>query len=579
MLTPDFDQGHQLASFLQLTTSTTDVQKVRTSVDLISWLNSQRDGLLPKFNWLFAVLDAELEVSGEVKRFLASVPANFLHFYRSGLVSPVMFARLFSGDCVLHPMVEHVIRTSVTDCSTGLRFLQYCLTLGFAVQCGHVTLEEASAKIVSETSRDVSGSLKTESMRLRPFFLPMSKEPFAMCSAFLHQHIGYKPVEETDPEWLQSLAVTFVIWYVHRETDASGPFDLFAHPPALSVALIACAVASSSSAIQQQDDRLRSLVGSLESDQASKAVLGTLSINAVHDISQMQLVYMSLLSLVRMIDLINFTNGSAAFGNKSAKKAFTVMSFLPGWVPFACTRLLHHISVLTACQKVDERRESASKIWLPKLLCDESEVTKAEHAFAKLADLANSMCTVHPIKFESRVESVEALPPQSTPNPVEGYQRNQFARQRHSDPVNGSTRSQTLARPPYTSVRPSRQSATAVTSVDPRSRSPNRSVARLPTSQPRVMRGFANRQRRPFRYDHISGGPSRAFGDVRTEASTPPRRGGFQPRRPYDPRKQSSLVSARPSHPPSNQSASSAWGHMNIEAAVQQLKATAINQE
>ncbi|VDN14859.1 unnamed protein product, partial [Dibothriocephalus latus] len=250
LLSLDFDQGHQLASFLQLSTSPTDALRVRTSVDLISWLNNRRDSLLPKFNWLFAVLDAELEASSEIKRFLASVPANFLHFYRSGLVSPVMVARLFSGDWIIHPLVEDAAQSSVTDCSAGLRFLQYCLNLGFAVQCGHFTLEDAATKIVSETSRAVSGSLKTESMRLSPFFLPLS-----------------------------------------------------------------------SSAIQQHDDRLRSLANSLESDGASKAALGTLSIKTVHDINQMQLIYMSLLSLVRMMDLINFTNGSAAFGNKSATKA------------------------------------------------------------------------------------------------------------------------------------------------------------------------------------------------------------------------------------------------------------------
>uniref|UniRef100_A0A0X3PD57 Uncharacterized protein n=1 Tax=Schistocephalus solidus TaxID=70667 RepID=A0A0X3PD57_SCHSO len=404
-------------------------------------------------------------------------------------------------------------------------------------------------------------------MRLRPFFLPMSTEPFSMCSAFLHQHIGYKPVEETDPEWLQSLALTFVVWYVHREGGASGPFDLFAHPPALSVALVTCAVASSSSAIQHHDDHLRSLADSIETDEASMAILGTLSINAVHDISELQLVYMSLLSLVRMIDLLNFTNGSAAFGNKSAKKAFTLMSFLPSWVPFASTRLLHHISVLTACQKVDERRQSAPKTWLPRLLDNELEVAKAEQVFTQLVDLANSMSTVRPIEFESRIET-EAVPPQRTSNPIDDDQQRQFVHQRHSAHENGSNRLQT----PYTSARSPLQSATTTTDVDPRSRSPNRDFARLRASQPHVMRGFVNRQRRPFRSRPISSGsPNRALGDVRAENPTTPSRGGFQPRHSCGPGRRSSLTAVRPLYSPYNQSASSALGQTATEAAVSRL--------
>lgn len=410
-LKPDIQTGENLSSFLTLAPLSPAKQlQQHTPVDLLTWLqlkeNKQCDSTQNK---ILAMITQENvnESQFEMKSLLSRAPNNFILLYRLGLVSPVMFCRVFSHSWVLNPMVEDLTKSPPSDSSMGMRYLQYCLSLGFAIQCGQV--DETKPGVMIEVSRSPPNMLGLRTIQLSPFYLPLSTNPTAVCHAFLRQQLGYDhPSDTVSPNWLPSVALTLALWYVNQNVDVSGKaMDLYAHPTLLSVALCTCVMACSSAPdLQTINAHYNSLADSFEQTLP-------LRVPVVHEVNQLQLIYMSLLSLIRILDAITMTSVSANF-TQTSLYSFAVMHFLPPWFVFGSSRLVHHMSrVLSAEQSVEARQQAVLATWLPKLLPESQENANTEISlvFNCLVDLVKTISsTLHPVKFQSKLDIVEPPP-------------------------------------------------------------------------------------------------------------------------------------------------------------------------
>ncbi len=388
----DIDQGNELATYLFPEMLPHD-QLIKTSVDLITWLTHQQR-VPDDLRLIVSAMEAKNKSMSPVTAFLANAPPAFMFAYRSSLVSPVMLARLFSPTWVLNALMENLNRPPVTDCCRGARYLQYCLTLGFVSKCGvtSANFNERYAPSVSETSRTQNPTqISVVTFHLQPMSLQMASEnPRGACASFLREHTGLEL--QADDDWLESFAFTLCLW--HSSTRPDEPFDLLDLPTALSIALLTCSMQSSEEALTIE--RMNCLADEMATD---------FKIDVVHEINELQLVYMSALSLVRTLEVMCVSSGAA-------ERGFTLLTFPPAATVFPHSRLIHNLAIALGRSGADRK---LTNVWLKKILPDVDTEAASALMVRLLATLAKMSGSVRAIKFDSHSE-IRGFPPHNQPN-------------------------------------------------------------------------------------------------------------------------------------------------------------------
>ncbi|VDD82220.1 unnamed protein product [Mesocestoides corti] len=383
VLTIDFDQGGRLLSYLFPNTILRDPE-FTTSADLTTWLSNEQNipELLRPVVGLFKT--ESTSPTCQISTFFSQIPPTLLRSYRSGIVSPVMLSRLFSSIWILYAFVENLARDSVTDCARGLRYLQYCLLSGLVRRYGVELWNGCDEATVSEISRTtVPSNVCKFTFRVKPFY-PSSRSPREDCASFIFQNLGYQL--QIGDDWIQSLALSLTVWHAH--TRSGERFDLLRQPTALAIALIACVMEVSNGRLNSR--HLEELADSMVCEY---------NIDVVHDLNQFQLVYLSLVSLFRLLDVIvECTNGDE---NESS----TLLPFMHASRVLPHCRLAHNLAITLSYSGV--QKEVCS--WLRKLLSplDDVESTKkADRYMMQLVVAVYKMTNVHQVMFESHAESL-----------------------------------------------------------------------------------------------------------------------------------------------------------------------------
>ncbi|KAL5960848.1 hypothetical protein TSMEX_011517 [Taenia solium] len=379
----DLRQGEVLARYLF-----PDVrprkQELLTSTDLITCLAHQPSC----FERIKQCVSVNANEPGppecEMANLLSKIPPRVLRLYRSGFLSTVVFTRILSSTVVLPVLEENPTRDSAMECSTGIRYLQYCLALDFVRRCGTgvVHLNGFAEPTVIEFSRSNDVSLyRRRTLTLKPSPLPTAESSAKACGSFVYKNIGYQM--KSVGNWIEMLALTLTLWHVSTHPDAK--FNILNQTTALAVALIVCAVEASNGSLNFR------LLNELADDMACDY-----NVDVVHEINEIQLLYISVLSLLRLVNALSACEGVNI-------EDFEVLSFPRGGRIFPSSRLIHNLAVTL---KDSQDRESLN-IWLERLLSPVQKVEYVQEATESMIYLARILCEMRimrPIEFSSHSE-------------------------------------------------------------------------------------------------------------------------------------------------------------------------------
>lgn len=379
----DLRQGEVLARYL-FPDVKPGKQELKTSKDLITFLALQPSC----FEYVKQYVGVNEIESGlpecEMANLLSKVSRGFLQLYRSGFLSTVVFTRILSSTVVLPVLGESPTRDSSTECSTGIRYLQYCLALDFVRRSDAeiVRLNGFAEPTILEFSRSRDVSLyRRRTLTLKPSPLPTSEDSAKTCASFVYKNIGYQM--KSVGNWVEMLALTLTLWHVSTHPD--GKFEILNQTTALAVALVVCAVEASNGNLNFR--RLNELADDMACDY---------HVDVVHEINEIQLLYISLLSLLRLVNALSVCEGVN-------KEDFGILSFPGGGRIFPSSRLIHNLAVALK----DSRDRESLNIWLERLLSPIQNVECVQKATESMIHLARILCEmwiVRPIEFSSHCE-------------------------------------------------------------------------------------------------------------------------------------------------------------------------------
>ena len=377
----DLKQGEILAKYLS-SDLVSRKETLTRSVELITCLTHQQS-YPDSLKHYISLIETEYRLSRcAMTDFLSKVPPNFLRFYRSGLLSVVVFSRFFSNTTTLPLFVENPTRESITQCSKGLRYLQYSLLLAFIKRCScEIRHLSECNPVVSEVSRSTdASSFRRCSITLEPSFAIPGSDVNS-CISFIQANFT-SCIKCTD-NWMEMLALILSLWHVSTHPDVV--FNILDHPTALAIALIVCSVETSGGGLNASN--LNELADSMHC---------TYSIDVVHEINELQLLYISLIFILRFVGVISACEGA---NNENLK----TRRILEAERIFPCSRLIHNFAVALASSS---DRKSLG-IWLAKLLTPTHNNDYVEKAHLNMVYFMRVLCemrAVRPIEFTSKCE-------------------------------------------------------------------------------------------------------------------------------------------------------------------------------
>ncbi|KAM7542537.1 hypothetical protein Aperf_G00000010439 [Anoplocephala perfoliata] len=334
-------------------------------------------------------------MSCEATDLISKLPPCFLQLYRSTFNSTVIFSRLLSDEVFLSIMEENMSCDAASDCSTGLRFLQYCVGLDFLKHHAYQmeNLERSTQPTISEISRSHDASHFTLStIELRPLTLPNCDDLSEMCISFIHQHTGCRLKSVNN--WIEILALTLTLW--HKSKHPNANLDILEEPTALATALLDCAVVASGGKLTAQ--HLSQLAGEMSCGYNQ---------NILHEIGELQLLCISLLSLIRLISAVGACESSRNLDIGTVK--------LPqGDQFFSSSQLIHNLAVALA----ESPDRKSLNVWINKILSPLENAEISQKATLNMIMLTRSLCemrTVHPIEYVSRRETLPFPPSKHRP--------------------------------------------------------------------------------------------------------------------------------------------------------------------
>ena len=379
----DFKQGEMLAHYL-FSNELPKKDPLITSTDLISCLTikeSYPESLIRYINLIKAEYSS---FRCEMTELLSMVPQNFLRSYRSGLLSAVVFSRMLSRTVVLQILTENPIRESVMECSRGLRYLQYCLLCYFFKHCGfEISHLRDSNPEITEISRSTKLScFRRCIIRLEPFPV-IFEDSVSPCISLIQTYFGYRL--KCIDNWMEMLAFVLSLW--HSSTYPGVVFNILDHPTALAIALIVCSIETSDGGLNV-----------CHLNELADGMACNYNIDVVHEINELQIIYISLVSLFRFVNAIGYSD-SDDNGNPKSEKILQAERIFP------CSRLIHNVAVTLAGSS--ERK--SLDVWLSKLLAPIHNPDCLSKATVNMIYFTKFLCemrAIRPIKFSSIIEQL-----------------------------------------------------------------------------------------------------------------------------------------------------------------------------
>ncbi|VDL11752.1 unnamed protein product [Hymenolepis diminuta] len=413
----DLNQGEQLAKFLfpdSLSYSTTPYRQ--RSLDLVTYLTRQH--CPEQFKQIISLVETENSLAGsEVSDLLTKFPPYFLKLYRGGYISTVILGRLLSGEVTVPILEENLNRNAASDRSMCLRFLQYCLALDFIRRTGYQIehLEGSVEPHIFELSRSTDVSNFTVTIvKLRSLpALPTNLDDLPqICTLFLQQNTGCQIKSVNN--WNDMLALTLTLW--HKAAYKESNLNILEQPTALAIALIASVLTASNGVLSSQ--HLNGVADGMSHE---------LDVNILHEISEIQLLYMSIFSLIRFFSGVTICE-STFYMNMAMVKLPQSDCF------FSNSRLIHNLAATLA----ESPERKSLNVWVKKILSPVEDDAVMRMANINLIVLIRTLCEMRSdrsIEFDSQSK---ILPFPEVENPQEKNKK-PFVMKRPNPPANGPT--------------------------------------------------------------------------------------------------------------------------------------------
>ncbi|CAL8101961.1 unnamed protein product [Calicophoron daubneyi] len=310
-------------------------------------------------------------------------PTLLVRQYRNMSCSTALLDCLYvhSGS-VLRILFEDLrLPQSVYVVNEHLRQVQYNLLLKLEASLNNTSkLCGLEGSAVVEHKRDCD--------KMRKFLVPVSPLTFplnalpstAFCEMFSHEmHLNLR--SDIKPVELQGLIATLILWIRHSQFATNSGSCLNTSPVGLAFtacALVNCArlvpVSKDSTSLERRSAELCeyyiTCANAAKSDCFQFTNDGRLSIELVHQLNELQLVFLELKHFVALLDalLVHYTQSTVSSSNIPAPST-QYLAFWPSWFVFPSGRLLYWLSKLFSVIHPSERMNCMVNLWIPRLFC------------------------------------------------------------------------------------------------------------------------------------------------------------------------------------------------------------------
>ncbi|CAH8622513.1 unnamed protein product [Dicrocoelium dendriticum] len=311
-------------------------------------------------------------------------PRQLSHLFRTGrLCNSLIDALYVRGGTVLGILYEDLnYVTSIYSVSEQIRFLNYRLLVEIENRIGFSKKLRALTDGKLIESRREGKRMSTFSVQLPVATLPRCASTVECIDRFCSQYLSIElgSIVYDSPLTLGIICL-LIFWLRHTSVKDVAQIPVNGNPVAL--AFITCALltgihyeCSRGHEGDLADQALAELCkryGQVASDAKRECVTDgrhCYSIEVVHQLSELQLVYVELQHLTTLLEVLSICNDVAddPTGGDSALADERRLILWPGWVMFSSGRLLHWLVQALACASPDDRIDRLKNRWIPALL-------------------------------------------------------------------------------------------------------------------------------------------------------------------------------------------------------------------
>ncbi|VDN99231.1 unnamed protein product [Rodentolepis nana] len=307
---------------------------------------------------------------------LSHWPSRMLLAYRRGFICPFILSGIYYDTAKIF--------TNNVDFTAGLsssfikalqaRFLHYCLIYSFERSIGFSRVQTKVIEIhpINSDTLEII-SLPLQSLQLST--IELNRE-------FIYRSFSFSPNRDL-ADWLNIFALSLLIW-LKQSSNQCSPDE---SPIILSVALCALAHSFNSNGrpkdilIQYQNvtDKARILYESRDQNENDLTKCQQ-AMESVHALTEIQNIYMELISVGKMLAALNFYKKSADSLENNDRE------FLPCFKVFPSNQVFYWLTKCLSVLPLKQRRPTAIRTWFPQLIV-QSESKNISSFITALTDL------------------------------------------------------------------------------------------------------------------------------------------------------------------------------------------------
>ncbi|CAH8622530.1 unnamed protein product [Dicrocoelium dendriticum] len=311
-------------------------------------------------------------------------PQQLSHVFRTGrLCNSLIDALYVRGGSVLGILYEDLnYETSIYTVSEQIRFLNYRLLVELENRIG------CSKKLLALTdgnpieSRREGKRMSTFSVQLPVVTVPRCVSTVECIDRFFSQYLSLE-LSSMVCDSPQTLGIICVVIFWLRHTSIKDVAQIPVNGNPVVLAFITCALLTGihyecsrgheKTVADKELEKLCKRYGQVASDAKRECVTDDhhcYSIEVVHQLSELQLVYVELQHLTTLLEVLCTCTGGEEdpTGGDSAPADEMRLIFWPGWVMFSSGRLLHWLVQALAWAPPDDRIDRLKYRWIPTLL-------------------------------------------------------------------------------------------------------------------------------------------------------------------------------------------------------------------
>ena len=308
-------------------------------------------------------------------------PGFIIKFRRSKLSTSILDALYVRNGAVLRILMEDLrLASSIYSVTEHIRVLEYGLLIHIErmFDGSHKICGSHSGNPV-ETKRRAGEMCRFELHAVPVTFPPIKSVGLAAFNEFFQRHLMFDLREaKSNSTELYTIACVLVLWFRHSQLSrfmSSGLRDSSVVLAFVSCALVASAFLCSSHdqrnnldrSVEDICNRFTELGNSLKF-QCSRFRCVRLSIEIIHQLNELQLVYQEFQNLIELLNMLYVHSVANIQSGSSRLSSEQFFSFLPEYIMFPSGRVLHWLTYVIDRSSPPDRLHHVTRNWIPWIL-------------------------------------------------------------------------------------------------------------------------------------------------------------------------------------------------------------------